>query len=206
MSYRSEARSDAVATVEYFTDDIVDQIIEGEGIYGGREGASDDLLNDYPHGDGYHHEHHTDRFYKLSEAAAILDELTDDEETDSGLWDGLAPREAVIAMAAYTYANAVYSAWRELIRDINEAANDALDDLDETHLERVSDWSNDNCLEFAEKHDVDLAALEDMDETTDEYVELLHQLVGEHGPTDEDKRAAILAAINSTSESFASCS
>lgn len=85
---------------------------------------SDDLLNDYPDGDSYHHENHTDKAYNLTEAAAVLDQLDDFEETDGGLWEGLAPREAISAQAAYTYANAVYSEWRDIIKDLQE-------DLDE---------------------------------------------------------------------------
>ena len=117
MSYRDDARSDAKETVAYFKDEIVGMLLEkGE--------ASDDLFNDYPNGDSYHHENHTDKSYDLQEAAGLLDELSDNEETDSGLWQGLEPREAVCAQAAYTYGNAVYAEWRELIEKINDEAND----------------------------------------------------------------------------------
>lgn len=62
-------------------DTRVEQLVEsGE--------ASDDLLNDYPNGDSYHHESHVDRSYSVTEAAEILDAYSDYEETDSGLWEG----------------------------------------------------------------------------------------------------------------------
>ena len=99
MNYRDAALSDAKDTVEYFADEIVDQLMDGK--------ASDDLLNDYSRGDEYHHESHVDQAYGLLEAAQLLDELYKHEETDSGLWDGQEPREAIATQAAFTYGNAV---------------------------------------------------------------------------------------------------
>lgn len=112
MDYRLEARNDAQEMVQHFIDEILEQLIE-EGK------ASDDLLNDYPNGDAYHHERHVDKCYSLLEAATLLSELENFEESDSGLWEGLSPREAIKAQAAYTYGNAVYHYWNELIEEIN---------------------------------------------------------------------------------------
>ncbi len=126
--YRKEARADAVSTVENYEDEIAEKIFDdGE--------ASDDLLNDYGHGDSYHHERHVDKYYDLSDAAEVLDELSDFEETDTGLWEGLAPREAIGAQAAYTYGAAVYSFFQDLIKEVNDAVTDALSDLDDKHAE-----------------------------------------------------------------------
>lgn len=127
-NYNAEALSDAKDTVRCFEDEIVDQLVD-------RDEASDDLLNDYANGDAYHHESHTDKTYNLREAAEVLEQLRDYEETDSGLWASLGPREAISAMAAYTYANAVYAKWQELIEEINQAARDAFDDLELIELE-----------------------------------------------------------------------
>ena len=127
-NYREDARADAVSTVENYEDEIVEMIIDsGE--------ASSDLLNDYGSGDSYHHESHVDKFYNLSEAAEVLDELSDFEETDTGLWEGLPPREAIGAQAAYTYGAAVYSFFTDLIKEINDEVSDALSDLDDTVAE-----------------------------------------------------------------------
>lgn len=116
-NYWKEAREDAVEMVNHFEDEIVEQLIDkGE--------ASDDYNNDYPDGDSYHHETHTDRGYTLLEAAKLLDDLSEYEESDSGLWEGLEPRRAVEVQAAFTYGNAVGSFWSDLIRDINEAYNE----------------------------------------------------------------------------------
>lgn len=126
MSYTEDAQSDARDMVDNFRDEIIQQLVDnGE--------ASDDLLNDYPEGDSYHHETHVDRFYDLTDAADLLDELSDHEETDSGLWYGQGPRRAIGTQAAYTYGNAVMSEWRDLIREINEEfaerAESEVDDL-----------------------------------------------------------------------------
>lgn len=111
-SYRDEAEQDAIEMVLEFETDIIDQILEdGE--------ASDDLFNDYDNGDSYHHETHVDKSYDLTEAAAILDQLGEHTETDYGLWDGLEPRQAISAQAAYTYGNAVMSYWSDMIGTIN---------------------------------------------------------------------------------------
>lgn len=115
-----DAAEDGVSTVEEYMDEIVEKIMEdGE--------ASDDLMNDYGHGDSYHHESHVDRSYNLLEAAQILDALSSYEETDSGLWEGQEPRDAISTLAAYTYGNAVYAEWQELVRKINESVAELIE-------------------------------------------------------------------------------
>lgn len=122
-NYWDSAESDAADTVEEFIDEIVEMLIsDGE--------ASKDLLNDYGRGDSYHHERHVDKDYSLLEAANLLDQLDRFEETDEGLWEGRSPREAVAAQAAYTYGNAVYSMFQDLIGDVNDRARDVLDEFE----------------------------------------------------------------------------
>ena len=122
-NYFREAADDAADTVRNFADEILEQLLDkGE--------ASDDLLNDYPNGDAWHHECHVDKEYSLLDAATLLDQLMDFAEEDSGLWEGLEPRRAISAQAAYTYGNAVYADWHELIESINSAAPDIIEDFD----------------------------------------------------------------------------
>lgn len=123
MSYLEKAINDARDTVSNFEDEILEQLLDGE--------VSDDLLNDYDGGDAWHHENHIDHAYNLQEACAIITELSEYEESDSGLWDGLPMKEAVGACAAYTYGNAVYDQWRELIGEINDEGADIINDYDE---------------------------------------------------------------------------
>lgn len=114
MANRDDHKTDARDMVLYFLDQIVDQLMDsGE--------ASDDINNDYQDGDAYHHETHVDKAYSIREAAELLDELTEFQQDDDGLWEGLSPRDAISAQAAYTYGNAVASAWTNLIRDINQS-------------------------------------------------------------------------------------
>lgn len=97
-----------------YIDEIVEKLIEF-----GR--ASDDLYNDYDGGHNhYHHESHVDRSYTLLEAANLLDQLSRHWETDNGLWEGQLPINAIAIQAAYTYGNAVYFLWTEIIGYINQ--------------------------------------------------------------------------------------
>lgn len=108
-----DAREAAKDTAENFLDEIIEQLMDT-----GK--ASDDLSNDYPGGDSWHHENYVDKSYRLLEAAQTIENLRDYQETDSGLWQGLEPIEAVSAMAAYTYGAAVWAKWSELITEIND--------------------------------------------------------------------------------------
>lgn len=119
MSYRQDAEDDARETVEEFREQIQDQLVE-EGA------ASQDLFNDYDGGDEYHHTSHVDKEYSLKEAADLLDDLSDYEETDTGLWEGLQPEQAIGAKAAYTYGGAVLDNWQDMIERINQEYEDEL--------------------------------------------------------------------------------
>ena len=124
MSYQEDAQSDAFEMVKNFKDEIVEMLCDDNR-------ASEDFNNDYPNGDGYHHENHIgDKEYDLEDAGKLLRELSDHEEMDSGLWEGLEPQQAISAQAAYTYGNAVASEWSDLIAEINlKWSNDAEDAL-----------------------------------------------------------------------------
>lgn len=125
--YREDAMEDARDTARDYIDEIVQMLIDdGE--------ASTDLYNDYLNGDSYHHENHVDRYYDLADAAAVLDQLKEYEEDDSGLWEGLSPKRAIATQAAYSYGNAVLSMWQDLINHVNDPntlppLDDAIADL-----------------------------------------------------------------------------
>ena len=123
QNYRNEASDDAADSCENFISQIVEQIVDN-----GK--ASDDLRNDYSGGGSYFHESYVDRSYLLKEAAELLDELDDYEETDSGLWEGQSPRDAISTQAAFTYGNAVASYFRDLIEEINDAIEELQNDLE----------------------------------------------------------------------------
>ena len=117
------AKADEAA--DEWIDDLMDQIIEqlmekGE--------ISTDLNNDYAGADCYHLENHVDEWYNLQDAAEVLSDLSDYKETDSGLWEGQEPQEAISAQAAYTFGNAVYQMTVEKIKEIAARAVENLDE------------------------------------------------------------------------------
>lgn len=112
-NYIQEAIRDAKEMCRNFMDEIMEKLQEDKEV-------SDDLYNDYPDGDSYHHENHVDHAYELLEAAQILDWCSTHKETDWGLWQGLEPEEAISAQAAYTYGNCVMFYWQQIIQEINE--------------------------------------------------------------------------------------
>ena len=142
-NYLSEATDDARETARNYRDAIVEKAMDDPG------SVSDDLNNDYDNGDAWHHKNHVDREYSLSEAADLLDQLSSYEETDSGLWEGQSPREAISTQAAFTYGSAVYSEWERLIESTN-------DDYDLTELVNAYDSIEDVVdKELSEHKDAD---------------------------------------------------
>lgn len=116
----AQGQEDAKLFLAHFEDEIVEALAN-------HGKASRDLYNDYPNGDAFIHENYTDRDYSLSEAAAVLDQLSEWTETDSGLWEGLEPRRAIAAQAAYTYLAFVHEEIVGLLRDLNSACADPCD-------------------------------------------------------------------------------
>jgi hypothetical protein len=177
-NYLLEAETDAKEMVVNFIDEIVEKLIdEGE--------ASRDLNNDYAGGDSYHHESHVDKSYSLLEAAELLDQLGEFEEDDDGLWEGQKPRDAISAQAAYTYGNAVYSEWQELIEKINENAKEVLDEFAEkkTELEAQKD---------------ELEAQEGGEDWTEEKAKLLRGLEGSLRAFDRRVKRAVETSVYET--------
>ncbi len=184
-NYRTNAQGDAAETARNFLDEIIEKLVDGDP-------ASDDLLNDYPNGDAWHHENHTDKDYDLLEAAEILKEFSGQEETDSGLWQGMEPERAICAQAAYTYANAVYGQFQRLIEQINDGYRDLIDD--NTDREREAEEKRDRLEE--------LEGQEKRDRT--EYNELRQLRKAKISEDDvaEANKAAITAMVETTIKDF----
>ena len=158
-NYRQEAEDDAANLVlEYFMDEIVDQIIDkGE--------ASADINNDYDNGDGIFHEVITDRSYHMTEAAELLSQLYEYAEEDAGLWEGETDIDRIAEIqAAYTYGNAVWDELETLIMNINSLDMDDIrfetaikclglkpDDLDDYEkMEELIETAEETCVEYEE--------------------------------------------------------
>jgi hypothetical protein len=159
-NYRQEAEDDAANLVlEYFMDEIVDQIIDkGE--------ASADINNDYDNGDGIFHETIVDRSYHLTDAAELLSQLYRHAEEDTGLWEGETDVDRIAEIqAAYTYGNTVWDEFDTLIMNINsldiddikfETAIECLglqpDDIDGYEkMEELIETAEEKCAEYGEK-------------------------------------------------------
>lgn len=158
-NYRQEAEDDAANLVlEYFMDEIVDQLIDkGE--------ASADINNDYDNGDGIFHEVITDRSYHMTEAAELLSQLYEYAEEDAGLWEGETDIDRIAEIqAAYTYGNAVWDELETLIMNINSLDMDDIrfetaikclglkpDDLDDYEkMEELIETAEETCVEYEE--------------------------------------------------------
>lgn len=142
-NHLARAKSDAAETVLQFADAIVEQISD--------YAEAPRSLFDYDGGDRWHYETHMSRDYSLLEAAQLLDELRDFEETDNGLWEGERDAKVVIrTMAAYTYGNAVLSHFETLIERINDRATELANDLDEwPDAETLRNLVQAECATFA---------------------------------------------------------
>ena len=153
-NYRQEAEDDAANLVlEYFMDEIVDQIIDkGE--------ASADINNDYDNGDGIFHETIVDRSYHLTDAAELLSQLYSHVEEDTGLWEGETDVDRIAEIqAAYTYGNAVWAEFDDLITDINNEVDDIkinaayevlMENTDKKEPSDYDEMSDDEAIELAE--------------------------------------------------------
>ena len=109
--WNAETLENAWDMVQNFFEEILEQAVT--------EPVSNDLYDDYKSGDSYQYENNQPDM-DLLEAAEVLDQLEDYEETDWGLWDRSEPKEAVCTQASYTFGNAVMHHWGEIIKEINE--------------------------------------------------------------------------------------
>ena len=153
-NYQQEAEEDAANLIlEYFMNEIVDQIIDqGE--------ASADINNDYDNGDFIFHETIVDRSYHLTDAAELLSQLYSHVEEDPGLWERETDVDRIAEIqAAYTYGNAVWAEFDDLITDINNEVDDIkinaayevlMENTDKKEPSDYDEMSDDEAIELAE--------------------------------------------------------
>lgn len=121
--YEAEALEAAVDALSHYEDSILELLVD--------EGWASQCISDYDDGDSYHHETHVDKSYGVEEAVKLLADLSEHEETDSGLWEGQDWERVLDAKAAYTYGNAVYWKFHELIGEINDEYELSVDDWED---------------------------------------------------------------------------
>lgn len=117
VNYESEVRKEAVDFIEEVMDDIKESLRSGD----------DYLFNDSEIDDRFF-ECVTDRSYSLSDAAFVL-ENSRNCETDSGLWEGQEPEQAVETKAAFTFANDVRSEVDDIYNDLASEYSVKYDDI-----------------------------------------------------------------------------
>lgn len=94
--------------------------------------------NDIDHLDSAFHEGITDRAYSPEDAVFVL-ENCDNEETDSGIWEGLKDwRQELSARAAYTFSNDVWFKCEEIFKEMKEE----LERCDEEDEEKREEFLN----------------------------------------------------------------
>jgi hypothetical protein len=115
--YKKNAERDAWDAVDEHIDDIIDDLESGD--------AEKDPSWLYDHA----HESWNQAEYSLAEAAELLDQLADHEETDEGMWQGQSPRVAISTQASFTYRNACVHEYGEIIETVNDYFNGVDGDL-----------------------------------------------------------------------------
>ena len=115
MEYQNDVNTDAFDFLDEIEADIKEAIINGE------EDVSEIRCDETGYGyiQDYFHESVIDRSYSIEDAAFVIANC-ENEETDTGIWEGLEMHEAMQACAAYSYGNDV---WEE-VRDQYEGLAD----------------------------------------------------------------------------------
>lgn len=178
VDYQKDVEEDAVAL-----------ILDNEDMF--KQAIKDDVdfdRNDIDDLDQVFHESITDRGYTPEDAIFIL-ENCENEETDSGIWDGCEDyREELSARAAYSYANDVWFKGEELYNELKTFYADAYEAMQEQHKEDPEPKDDDEeedqedkikeeaateaITEFRNRYDPKLAPVE---EGSEEEYELLKE-------------------------------
>lgn len=135
VHYSDEVRKEAVDFIEEMMDEFIDAM-QNENDYFFENDVEDRFF-----------ECVCDRLYTLTDAAFVI-ENSDNVETDSGLWEGQEPAEALETQAAFTFSNDVHSEVEEIYENVKSEYN--------LHYQVVYD-------ELADKHSDD----DDYDPTED---------------------------------------
>lgn len=109
-NYRAEAINDAADMVEEFLSEIIDDLRA--------HGSVSTDVDRYS--ESYFHETFVDQEFGFREGVEVIEQLSEFEASDSGLFGGEGMRDMVSGCAAYTYGNAVRSMYTTLIKEINE--------------------------------------------------------------------------------------
>ncbi len=126
LNYEREVEKEAKEFLSENADDVVKQLV------GFEEELSEDLCYERLNED-------LDRSYTPEDAIFVLDN-SENEETDSGLWEGKDWRDELSIRAAFTYINDVRSKVEEIYKEMYEDFGSAAEELnpdDEDHEQKL---------------------------------------------------------------------
>jgi hypothetical protein len=112
MNYEIKAKNDAK---DFIKEHLIEQIMENFV----RSSETPTVLYKYKYDDESTYRY-SDEDYSPLEAVNLLDQLSDYEETDRGLFEDKDWRDMLSGIAAFTYKNAVMSFIDDLLIEINE--------------------------------------------------------------------------------------
>ncbi len=132
MNYEKDVEDDAEALI-FDNEDMFKEAIKDE---------NDFDRNDIGGLDSLFHETIVDRSYTPSDAGIIM-ESCENPESDSGLWEGQEPTQAMCSMAAWSYANDVWFKAEELYKELQGEYNEKIGALTEDEqIDRSDDIIN----------------------------------------------------------------
>lgn len=147
-NYGKKLDSDTNLFLDEHFDTLLEEIREGR--------ATRNAVHSWLDDDGKLHEF-VDQYLDLRDAVEILEQCKH-EETDSGLWEGLSLREAVSAMAFWSYNSDLRYEIEETVKDkLEDELMEAESSLDTLHMEL--DQLNEE-LESSESEDDSIGIIE----------------------------------------------
>jgi len=138
--WAAEARGTAEVIASEYTDEILEAYIEEGGFRDGRDAINSSGLEVFR--DSAIHEACDSSFIYggLVEWAQCIEQLSEHQETDTGLWQGCDAEKTIQAMAFYTFQNAVTDALADILTEIIGLMDDAGGDVEDNH----EDWDSDS--------------------------------------------------------------
>lgn len=119
MDYQDDIEQEARDFIQGIRDDVVGAMVEGH----------EWDRNDIDNLDESFDESITDRAYTLQDAAYIIAEC-ENEETDSGLWEGQQPEDAIQTKAAFSFSLDVWFKCEEMYKELIDTYEEAVEERD----------------------------------------------------------------------------
>lgn len=127
VHYSDEVRKEAIDFIDEMFDEFIEAMQNEEDYFFNDSGVEDRFF-----------ECVGDRSYTLTDAAFVI-ENSDNVETDSGLWEGQDPVDAVCSQAAYTFSNDVRIKIEEIYEDVKSEYDRAYSDVYDELADKYSD-------------------------------------------------------------------